>query len=369
MIIAIVLAIPIRAKLDFGDEQKDLKLDERDIMFSRAELVPETDRFEEYYKLNPGKKEADDRFRSKAGLLKEGSQKFDLLKFNSADANFEAVESFVYLRNKESLPTNKKDNEPEKLSQHIKRWLLQIGVVSVGITELKEHHIYKIKGRGKDYGKPIYLNHHSAIVFTVEMDKNMIDKAPEAETVMESSQQYFHSASIAAQLTLFIRQLGYSARPHFDGNYDILCTTLARDAGLGEIGRMGLLMTHEIGPRVRIAAVTTDIPIKYDQRNERASMLDFCKICKKCAENCPTKAISFEDMKLSNGVKRWTINHEACFTYWNIIGTDCAKCIKVCPYSHPSNMMHNFIRSGIHNSKLFARFALKADDLFYGRKH
>jgi len=97
-------------------------------------------------------------------------------------------------------------------------------------------------------------------------------------------------------------------------------------------------------------------------------MIDFCVSCKKCADNCPSQAISFDFPKRESNFERWTINHEACFTYWNITGTDCGKCIQVCPYSHPDNLMHNVVRAGIQNSKLFSRVALKMDDLFYGRK-
>jgi len=127
-------------------------------------------------------------------------------------------------------------------------------------------------------------------------------------------------------------------------------------------------MTPELGPRVRIAVVTTDIPLLIDTYKYEPSIVDFCTICKKCADNCPSKAISFEDMKEEEGVMRWKINHEACFTYWSVTGTDCGKCIQVCPYAHPNNLMHNMIRKGIKNSYVFGEFALRMDDVFYGRE-
>ena len=177
-----------------------------------------------------------------------------------------------------------------------------------------------------------------------------------------------NAGNIAVQLAMFIRNLGYSALPHFDGNYQVICPVVARDAGLGEFGRMGLLMTPELGPRVRVGVVTTDIPLVIDEYKYEPSVIDFCTICKKCADNCPSRAIMFEPMQEIGGVVRWKINHEACFTYWNIVGTDCGKCIQVCPYAHPNNLLHNLVRSGIKNSYIFANVALKMDDIFYGRK-
>jgi ferredoxin len=97
-------------------------------------------------------------------------------------------------------------------------------------------------------------------------------------------------------------------------------------------------------------------------------MIDFCGICKKCADSCPSRSIPFDGRQKIEGVLRWKINSESCFTYWCTIGTDCGKCMAVCPYSHPNNVMHNFIRWGIHNSYIFRRFALYMDDLFYRRK-
>ena len=74
----------------------------------------------------------------------------------------------------------------------------------------------------------------------------MVSAAPSASIVMESGQQYLGSGIIALQVAAFIRNLGFEARAHIDGNYEVVCPLVARDAGLGEIGRMGLLMTPKL---------------------------------------------------------------------------------------------------------------------------
>lgn len=367
MIISIILFIPFKNKKHIPSGKVLSRYDERNIMFSRNELIHGTERFNDYYEQNPDKKRLDDKFREKPGLLSSKATKYHPLKFASAEANFMTVEAFVPYKNMHiNKPKQKVD--PQELSEYIKKWLKQIGAVSVGITELKDYHLYSIKGRGDEYGNKIINHHPFAIAFTVEMDKAMLDMAPNGETIMESSQQYLRAGNMAVQLSMFIRNLGYDALPHFDGNYQVICPTVARDAGLGELGRMGLLMTPELGPRVRVGVVTTDIPLILDEYKYEPSVIDFCTLCKKCADNCPSRAISFEPMQEIEGVVRWKINHEACFTYWNIVGTDCGKCIQVCPYAHPNNLLHNLVRKGIKNSYLFAQTALKMDDLFYGRK-
>jgi reductive dehalogenase len=196
----------------------------------------------------------------------------------------------------------------------------------------------------------------------------MIAAAPAGSTVMESGLQYLNTGSIAMQLASFLRSLGYKSLAHIDGRYEVIAPIVAKDAGLGELGRMGLLMTPSLGPRVRIGVVTTNASLIIDKPTFAPDVIDFCRICKKCADCCPGKAISHTDRENINGDTRWQIDQEECFRYWTVCGTDCGRCMSVCPYSHPNNILHNIVRNGLKNSALFRRFALKMDDFLYGRK-
>ena len=83
---------------------------------------------------------------------------------------------------------------------------------------------------------------------------------------------------------------------------------------------------------------------------------------------CPSQSIDFGPEKEVNGIKRWKIDDAACFAYWCQAGTDCGRCMIVCPYAHPDNWFHRLIRFGIRNNALFRRLAVPMDDLFYGKK-
>jgi len=364
---AIVLAAPSGKKRLFTKPVTSTQIDERDTMFSRNELIPGTDAFKAYYKRKPEHKKVDDNFRAKAGLLQPGTSQYNPVAFASADTSFATIEA---LRDRVNGPVNKQKTEtvPEDISQYIKNWSKKLGAINCGITELKSYHIYSVGGRKERRDKPVVNKHKYAIAFTVEMSKEMLSAAPAASVVMESGQQYLASGVIALQVAAFIRNLGYEARAHIDGNYEVVCPLVARDAGLGEIGRMGLLMTPKLGPRVRISVVTTNIPLAMDEPLNDYSVTGFCTLCKKCADACPSQAISFAPQEDINGVKRWQINQEACFTLWCTLGTDCGRCISVCPYAHPDNLLHNIVRTGIKNSSAFRKAALHLDDYFYGRK-
>lgn len=340
---------------------------EADAVLSRRRLKPGTDKYKSYYATHPELKNIDDRARNNPGLLSEESKYFDPATFNAAKANFILTENLYAL---DDLPKASKQEkvDEKKLTSFIKKWMLETGAHSIGFTPLEDHHLYSHKGRGKRDGEMIINDLPHAIVLTVEMDYDLMKYAPAGPTVMESAEQYLQSGILATKLSLFIKELGYQAKVHIDGNYEVICPLVASDAGLGVIGRMGLLMTPRLGPRVRIAAVTTDLPLKYKTKINDSSVLRFCESCKKCAAVCPVKAIPTGPKENVEGNLRWKINSESCYNYWTLSGTDCGRCVISCPYSHPDTYFHRLIRWGIKNNLLFSRMAAKLDNVFYGRR-
>ena len=367
LVVLLTLFIPFGKRKISCDDNPKSRIDERITMLSRRLLQKGTQRFNEYYNEHPSHKYADDKFRKKPGLLTKGASNYDLAMFASAETCFNFIE-LLYEDDDKEIDNKKEKFEPENITLYIKNWAKKLGVVDVGITELKDYHLYSFKGRNDNHGKPVERKHKYAIAFTVEMDNYMMMSAPAAPVVMESAQQYVNASVIAVMISMFIKKLGFPSSSHIDGKYDIICPLVARDAGLGEIGRMGLLITPKLGPRVRISVVTTDLPLVADKRGKDYTVIDFCERCKKCAAICPANAIPFDKQQEIDGIKRWRINQEACYNFWCSCGTDCGKCISICPYAHPDNLFHNFIRLGIENSSIFRRFAVLMDDVFYGKK-
>lgn len=256
----------------------------------------------------------------------------------------------------------------ERMTAYVKNLARYFGALDVGVAETRPYHVYSHVGRGDGrWGDPIEGDYRFAIALTVAMDAEMIAAAPAAPTLMESARQYVEAARAAVQLAAALRDLGHPARAHIDGNYRVIAPLVARDAGLGELGRMGLLMTPRLGPRVRIAVVTTEAPIVPDGRCPASFVLDFCNICHKCADACPAQAIPTGLRVEIDGALRWRIDSDRCFHYWNKAGTDCARCIAVCPFAHRAGGFHDLVRAGIVRSGFFRRLAKPLDDLFYGK--
>ena len=345
------------------------RVDERTIMFARAALQPGTTTFEAYYAAHPEHRAVDDAYRQNPGLLAPAAAFYHPLPGSSSEGGFFLTEA---LREAVDGPISpqKTTCSPEEMTDFIKHLTIYYGAQDVGVCLLQPYHVYTNIGRGTgEYGAPITLNHQFSIAFTVEMAHEMVNASPRMPTVMESARQYVEAGKIAVILAAAIRDLGYPARAHIDGNYRVIAPLVAKDAGLGEIGRMGLLITPRLGPRVRLGVVTTDLPLVTDAPTWEPSVIDFCIHCDKCAVVCPSDAIPFgERQSYPDGTLRWKIDPERCYTYWTKIGTDCGRCMAVCPYAHADNLMHNMIRFGVKHSTTFRRWGCRLDDLFYGKK-
>lgn len=344
------------------------KIDERDTMFARADYKPETAKYDEYYKKHPHLKDIDDKLRKLPGLLSPESKYYDAAQADYIEETFNKIASMTTSVDG-NISDNKVTESPEKFTQTIKSLVEQLGAAEVGIAKLRHNYLYSHVGRGPEpYGSEIENNHENVIVFSVEMDYEKVEEAPQIGITVETARGYLKAAEISISLARSIRAMGYPARAHIsDSNYQVLLPAVAYDAGIGELGRHGYTISPTYGSRIRLGAVTTDLPMVIDKPKD-FGVQDFCDRCKRCAVNCPSAAIPNDSPEEVRGALKWPLNIEACFKYWCSIGTDCGLCMKVCPYSHPPSLMHNLVRVGIKNSAIARQISVYGEDLFYGKK-
>ncbi len=187
------------------------------------------------------------------------------------------------------------------------------GASLVGITKINKKWIYKNAGKranGQFLGSyPINLPQgiDRAIVVAIEMDSQGLSTTPALPACAATGLGYSRMAFIISCLGEFIRNLGYRAIQC--GNDTALSIPLAIDAGLGALGRNGLLVTPEYGSGVRICKVFTDL-ISFE----------------------PEPDLKGETISNNPGVKKYYINPEKCFEFWAENTSDCSKCITVCPF-------------------------------------
>lgn len=348
-----------------GDQNK---IDERDVIFARFDLQEGTQVLKEYYDNHPEFGSIDRQIRQLPDLFASSHNKKDPILFSLAASEFEFLEHQLTQVDGETKTEQKTLTEKENV-RLIKQVIKYLGSELCGIGTLSQSYVYSHAGRGPDvYGKEIHLDHRFAIVFAIEMDLAMVAAAPRAPVIVETGKQYVEAAKISIIVANFIRRMGYSARAHVAGsNYQTMLPPLAWEAGLGELGRLGTLITTKYGPRARLGLVTTSLPLVPD-RPKILGIQDFCEKCQKCALNCPAQAIPFGKKEEENGVLKWVLNREECYRYWRKAGTDCSVCMYVCPYSKPANLFHNFVRTITAKSSLAQSISVWGDDFFYGQK-
>lgn len=345
------------------------RIDERDVIFARFDLRQETSRYEEYYTRKPDLKTVDDAIRSFPDLLTSEHMTRNPSLQTLAEAEFDFLEHLLTRVDGRVHKEKRLEQFPSENTAMVKHIAHYLGADLCGVAELDQAFVYSHVGRGPEpYGQVIQQTHKYAIAFSVEMNPAMVSAAPQAPVIVETAKKYVEAAKISVILAEFIRRLGYPARAHIAGsNYQAVLPPIAWEAGLGELGRLGTLITWTHGPRARLGLVTTDLPLDRDKPRIEG-IQDFCEKCRKCAENCPSQAIPLGEKIEENGVRKWVINREACYRFWRQAGTDCAICMYVCPYSKPNNLFHSFIKKVVSASSAGQTLSILGDDLFYGRK-
>ena len=266
------------------------------------------------------------------------------------------------------------DADPARNAALVKRAARLFGADLVGVCEVNPAWVYShVLDADSREEVPLELPEGCAwaVVMAVEEDYTALGTSPSATASAAVGAGYSRMAFTAGLLGQYLRSLGYQAAPC--GNDTALSVPLAVDAGLGELGRFGLLITKEFGPRVRLCKVLTDLPLAPDPPVD-LGVQDFCEECKRCAEACPSRAIpsggrTSEPLTISNngGLEKWMVDGERCFGFWAANGVDCTTCRAVCPWNKPNTWYHRAAVEAVKAGPRARRTLIWADDVLYGR--
>ncbi len=268
----------------------------------------------------------------------------------------------------------KPNPDPKELTRIVKDVGKYLGAEKVGICELKPYHVYSKRAQKCDteegtWGDPIDLKHTYAISMMFPMDHDLIAASPSYTDEAEIGFAYQKAALMCCQLAGFIRECGYSAMGHHHRRDYVIHVPIAVDAGIGELGRNGYLVTPEHGPCVRITTVTTDMPLVPDQPADYG-IDKFCEICKKCAYNCPSQSIPKGDKEEVRGFKKWQLDADKCFKFW-LSKPDkwfgCAVCMRTCPWNKKNTWYHRLSVKLVKRIPAFGHVLLWMDDAVYGK--
>ena len=236
--------------------------------------------------------------------------------------------------------------DPKAMTAHIKRVAKYLGASDVGIMRIRAPSLYA-KGAYPDEGTGAVATDSSsltpeeaserypyaiALVYAWDYEMGRAHRHRIGDAAYHFGAE--HLRATYANLASYIKELGYSVVQRVATPMPV-----ALAAGLGEMGRHGMLITEHFGARVHLGSpILTDMPLVTDEPID-LGVTDFCQVCNKCATACPTNSITTGGKAVVNGVEKFKINWETCYRlrphvvdYWS----SCLTCVAVCPYTKPN---------------------------------
>jgi epoxyqueuosine reductase QueG len=237
-------------------------------------------------------------------------------------------------------PSQQEVDDPAKMTAEIKRIAAFFGADLCGVTDMDDRWLYAARVDTRDMSdapNDLPEGMTSVIVMGHQMEEDLVATYPSALAGAATGREYSHEAAVVMQVAAYIRNLGWEATASM--NDTGLVIPYAIKAGLGEYARNQMVITPEFGPRLRFSKIFTNLPLSPDAPQPKG-VRAFCDICTKCADACPVNALPFGPPEVGGsnasaikGVRKWTSDAEKCFGFWAKLSSDCAICMRVCPFN------------------------------------
>jgi epoxyqueuosine reductase len=272
---------------------------------------------------------------------------------------------------------------PEDVNKVITKAAKYYGALEVGYCMMDKRFVYARSENQdiifEDVNEP-YITDKKAVIpekckyvivilVPMEFTENSYAPTPlEVTSNMGYSRMHFTTGTLAEM----IRGLGYTAIPC--GNDTAFSVPLAIKAGLGHLSRNGRLIHWKYGQLARISKIFTDLPLKPAEKMAPKGIVEFCEICQKCAQHCPSRSVPFgprtkfnaKKPNLNPGALKWYNNESTCSDYWHKVGTGCSICLRCCDWTNAQGIMHNVVTWCIKNVPQINKLWPFLDD-FLGR--
>lgn len=229
----------------------------------------------------------------------------------------------------ELIPVAKERNQSpaERLTAQASAFALSHEADAIGIAPMDPLYVFE----GYTIDEPW------VIVLALAHNYENLKMVPSDETngvgVTDVGEQYARGTRASFALANWIRSQGYNANAYPGPSAGaLLLIPPAIASGMGELGKHGSIISRRFGAGVRLAGVTTDMPL-VATAPDRFGGDDFCKTCQVCTRECPPGAIS-EHKQMVRGVERWYVDFDKCIPFF-AESASCGICIAVCPWTRP----------------------------------
>jgi epoxyqueuosine reductase len=216
----------------------------------------------------------------------------------------------------------------DQLTSEMKAFALSHEADAVGVAAMDPLYVFE----GYSIEEPW------VVVLALAHNYERLRQVPSDETngigVSDVGDQYARGTRASYALANWIRSQGYDAHAYPGPMADaLLLVPPAIASGLGELGKHGSLISPQFGSGVRLAGVTTDMPL-LATAPIRFGADEFCKSCQACTKACPPGAIQ-EQKEMVRGVERWYVDFDKCIPYF-AEAASCGICIATCPWTKPN---------------------------------
>lgn len=236
------------------------------------------------------------------------------------------------------------------VTEEIRKKARELGFGEVGFTKYDRRYTYKSK-KG-------WVKYEHAICLALEQDYWQTQTIPSMQAEFAHFGTYEEEGAYALELAEFIRSLGYGAQIHSPNDNSAAYIPMFVEAGLGQLGANGQLLSPHFGSRSRIMIISTDAEVTYDKPVDYG-IHKFCEQCQVCVNRCPGRALVKEKVWW-RGAEKHKLMYDRCRP---VMATyeGCGVCMLVCPiqrYGMPSVMEHyvatgDILGKGTHNLEGF----------------
>jgi len=182
-------------------------------------------------------------------------------------------------------------------------------------------------------GKDERFPYKTILMLGMEMDKEQVLEIPNPGWKTRENHSYYiyeKLGKVTHEIADFIRQSGYACMTRVSIDGALKYPPHAVNAGMGNYGTHGLVLTKQFGSRIRFSAINIDADIPIDSPKD-INIEEFCKRCRLCQKVCPEESIPKEAAEWRGAIKR-KANSKKCINSFKERSM-CSYCLKVCPIS------------------------------------
>ena len=227
----------------------------------------------------------------------------------------------------------------EDVTESIREKARELGYSEVGFARFDRRYIYKARQSDVRRGLP------NAICLALEQEHSATQTLPSIEAEEAQGATYRRQADLVKELVAHINALGYRAQVSGPTWQFGPMIPMFVDAGLGQLGVNGQLLSPHFGSRARLQIIITDARVTYD-RPVDYGIPKFCEICQVCFMRCPGRAIQGQRLWY-RGVEKAKLIAKRCRPVMTRY-SGCGVCMKTCPIQKygMKPVMEHYIETG-----------------------